>query len=612
MRRSNPGAKGFAALTPNDWVSFVYLAVAVGIVPLIVRLALVSPNADEQALFLMEELVFDIFVYNKSVLLIGATILALAAYSLFYKSQAGVAADLRSLVTFTKGTVITGMHVKLAVLLGVIFTLSAIFSDYRQSVLWGASQRFEGLAVLLCYIVVFFVACSFCRTRFNATLLLAVVAASSLVIGVLAVMQYLGRDFFLSPLGTRLAFGRFYFEGAQFTPHFIMAYSTLYNPNYLGQYAAMTLPLFVFGALAFGRRSKMCWALAALSALMLVSLLASGSSGALLALSSGVGLAFALTIIFFMRKGFTRVTLIGLGAALAATAAVAVIPVVNYNILRMIDRFASGTDVEGFFFRDAAVGSGFASVTTRYGELRLELDEAETGIELSFQGERLAPLDVFAAEEDPNLRESIFSVPYIGYVSVVTSGSVVVLLVRHAAFNFLAGPEGEFFMLTAVGEVVDINQPVPSIGFEGFETFGSSRGYIWSRTLPVVLAAPLLGYGPDAFSFAFPQHDILGKLHFHDKPYILVDKPHNIYLQFAVNTGILSAMALIALIALFGLRAVWRIFTDSAQTNFTMFMRLGLLVGMFVFAVSGLSTDSNVNTSPVFWGLLGMGYALID
>jgi len=581
-------------------------------VPLIVRLALVNVNADEYAASHIGEQVFDVFVYNKSVVLIGATLLAAAAYALFYNSQNGALADLRSLFTFKKGDVLAGLHVKLALLLGVIFVTSAIASDYRYAVLWGATQRFEGLAVLLSYIVIFFAARSFCRTRFKAVIMLIIVAVSSLVIGVLAVLQYVGRDFFLSPLGTRLAFGQFYREGASFDAHFVMAYSTLYNPNYLGQYAAMILPLFVFGALALGRRSKLGWALAALCPLMLVSLLASGSSGALLALSSGVGLAFVMLIAFFMRKGFTRITLIGLGAAIAATVAVSLIPVVNYNILRMIDRFAGGTDVEAFFFRDIAVGGGFASITTRYGELRISIDEAEAGLYLSFSGERLEPSEVTVADADANLSESIFNVPYAGRVALITSGSVIVFSTRNTAINFYVRQDGEFFVLTATGEVVDIDEPVPALGFEGHEAFGSSRGHIWSRTLPVVLAAPLLGYGPDAFSFAFPQHDLLGKLHFHDDPYIIIDKPHNIYLQFAVNTGIISALVLTVLIALFGLRAMWRIFMDSSQTTFTMYLRLGLLVGMFVFAVSGLSTDSNVNTSPVFWGLLGMGYAHVD
>ncbi|MCL2618133.1 MAG: O-antigen ligase family protein [Defluviitaleaceae bacterium] len=590
--------------TLNDWISLVYLTIAVGIVPLIVRVALVGVPAAEQEAFGFPPQMVDVFVYNKSAVLIVSTIAALAVYLLFYTGKNGVFTDLRALAAFPKGRVLAGLHVKLALLLCVLYALSAVFSDYREIVLRGATSRFEGLPVLIAYVVVFFAAVSFCRA--HSRLMLAVAAVSAAVIGVLSLGQMAGRDFFLTPGGARLAFGQFYEPGGTFTAEFTMAYASLYNPNYLGAFAAMMIPVFVFGAAAFGRRSVWCYALAALAAVMLASLIGSGSSGALFAFSAGAVVAFGLTAAYFLRKGFTKRAVIGLAAVLAAAAAVSAIPTVNYNIIRMVQRFGQGTAIQYNFFRDIAIGDGFVSVETRYGDLRLN-SRGGADTYLSFNGEIQHGSDT----QTNGVREQTFSVPYIGHVSTFSGGGVIVLVVRQSTIPLFVTPEGRFYVMGASGEFIDINVPVPAIGFAGHETFGSSRGYIWSRTIPVMLAAPLLGYGPDAFAFAFPQHDIPGKALFFDNPSIIVDKPHNIFFQYAVNTGMLSALILAGLIALFGLRAVHRIFTDTAQDNALLFMRIGLVSAVFIFMVSGMSTDSNVNTSPVFWGLLGMGYGLI-
>ena len=46
-----------------------------------------------------------------------------------------------------------------------------------------------------------------------------------------------------------------------------------------------------------------------------------------------------------------------------------------------------------------------------------------------------------------------------------------------------------------------------AIGFEGKEKLSSSRGYIWSRTIPLLDECLITGYEPDTFVFIFPQND---------------------------------------------------------------------------------------------------------
>lgn len=612
--------KRLRAFEATDWISLAYLTIAAGVTPLVVRMQLVSVNADELALFPGPPHVFDVFSYNKAMLLVGATIVALLAYAITFKGQGNILKDIKLLSGLERsglerasakscGLFGAMLPVRLALVLGLVFVLSALVSSYGSIVLWGAYQRYEGLIVLLCYVAVFLSAMHFCRNRTGQLLFIGILAASALVIGILAVFQVAGRDFFLTPLGARLVYGQFYTEGAQLVSGFTIAYSTLYNPNYLGQYAAFTMPIFIMAAVA-----SRCWIrrmfFAGTAVLMFVSLLASGSSGALFSLVVSVVFGFILGLGLLLRQGFRRTILLSLCGVLVLAAGIGLVPQVRADFIRMAGRFTAGTDTEGFILRDFYLGQGHVDVLTRLGELRIShpLQQAGEPPALLFEGVPV-PIRGIEMNEEISMRDTFYDVPGLGEVMVRDVENIVQITAAGSTFNFEFDETGGFHALTQYGGVIDLDTPIPATGFEGNEGFASSRGFIWSRTIPVVMGAPLLGYGPDTFTLSFPQHDIRGKLEFLGEPYIRVDKPHNIYLQFAVNTGLISALLLLALLALVLLRGAWLILTEKSEA-YMLFLRLGLVCAVVAFAVSGAATDSNVNTSPVFWGVLGLAYAV--
>ena len=52
----------------------------------------------------------------------------------------------------------------------------------------------------------------------------------------------------------------------------------------------------------------------------------------------------------------------------------------------------------------------------------------------------------------------------------------------------------------------------PGAIFTSHESFASSRGYIWSRTIPLLKETLFIGTGADTFVIAFPQDDYIGKI----------------------------------------------------------------------------------------------------
>ena len=97
---------------------------------------------------------------------------------------------------------------------------------------------------------------------------------------------------------------------------------------------------------------------------------------------------------------------------------------------------------------------------------------------------------------------------------------------------------------------IDVEFP-ETFGFKGKEKLGSLRGYIWSRSIPMIKDNLILGGGPDTFAFRFPQNDLIGKYYAYDTPNIVVDKPHNLYLQIALNDGFIALLAFLAIMIIY-------------------------------------------------------------
>jgi O-antigen ligase len=144
--------------------------------------------------------------------------------------------------------------------------------------------------------------------------------------------------------------------------------------------------------------------------------------------------------------------------------------------------------------------------------------------------------------------------------------------------------------------------------FDGYERAGSGRGYIWSRTLPLLKDYIFIGSGPDSFVFEFPQDDIVGKMNFMHNTYIIVDKPHNLYLQMAINSGIISLILFLIAAGYFVLVGFYKIFKG--------YLLDPLAVGIYLSIVGYLATsffnDSVVSIAPIFWIFFGYGMSKIS
>lgn len=175
--------------------------------------------------------------------------------------------------------------------------------------------------------------------------------------------------------------------------------------------------------------------------------------------------------------------------------------------------------------------------------------------------------------------------------------------------------DGSSFTLIGPGAYpYDYTKPSPSSPLlEGREFFGSSRGYIWQKTLPLAGDALLVGYGADTFWMLFPQYDLLGKVNYFHKNTIMVDKAHSLYLQLWLSFGGIAVALFLAMAGLFAFKALKKLRSErdrAAAWSWQQQVLTGLLGLVGAYLLAGVGNDSVIGTGVVYWALLGAGMVI--
>ncbi len=505
----------------------------------------------------------------------------------------------------------------------VFVILSYVFSDYKEFSLYGYNDRFEGTLILLCYMVMLFFVINSIHTERSVKWLIYPLGVSSALLGILGLSQGLGRDFFQTDIGKKLITPRYFWEHTDsltFTFQNKEIYQTVYNINYVSFYLTLLIPLF---GMLFIREKKLAkkivWGL--LFALLVYNLIGSKSSGGL----AGMFVAVLIAVIVLNRK------------LLDWKKSVLILIVITIAIGGItFDRWFS--ELSGAFNSMITTSSAMEGKSEKEGpapgSVRPHIDYFETlddAVHLSLNGEELriniTRLDDGTAEgiilkdkEDnplplrPIEDKSTFSIederfrPYatITYASSEDQYYVLVNTVN-MQWAFAITDDGMYYS-NQLGNLVKLEK-IPAIGWENNLGFGSGRGYIWSRTLPMMKETILLGHGADTYCVYFPHKDYAGKYNAGWEINKIVDKPHNMYMGMAIGTGLISMLSLIVLWAIYIIQS-FKLYLRTEFDSFNAFVGAGIFFGICGFLVSGLVNDSSVSVMPMFYGLLGTGIAI--
>jgi O-antigen ligase len=575
----------------GSWHSLIPLVFLVAIVPLIVFCKVITLKGASYAFWVGSKQNYDFFSYNKMVWILISTGAAIA--TLIIRMLSGKLKIKKIWLYIPMGAY------------SFFVIISALLSKYKDVSLIGFTDRYEGMFVILSYIIIMFITINMVENEKHVKILLYALLASATVMGILGVFQYFNMDIFQTAFGKSLILPSKYENLAdkiKFTLGPRTVYGTLYHYNYMGSYMAMLTPL-AFVLFIYSKNKKMKIVFGAIALLMAFNLFACRSRAGI------VGGSFALLMFVIVSwKAVIRQWKILIAAVLGV--------VVIFIGANAVTKGGIATRISSIFWdierndnlqathgiKDIVVGSNSIKIMDTSAILTAKV----SGQELHFEDENGNVLHAQIKNGEITLKNEKYS-KYKFYMEKQKGYNVLRMVIENDKMDFAVTPEG-FKYIAGNGVLVD-PKPVEKFGFEGREKMGSSRAYIWSRSLPLLKHTIVAGYGPDTFAIYFPQYDYIGKLKAYGTASIIVDKPHNLYLQNAINTGVFSLISLLILFIGYFVQSVKAYFNNKFE-NFYSIAGLAIFTAICGYLGAGFFNDSVVSVAPVFWVLLGLGTAI--
>lgn len=510
--------------------------------------------------------------------------------------------------------------------------LSYIASDYKDVALYGWNDRFEGTLTLLSYMVMLFYVVNTVQTEKNVKWILNVLAVTSSLLSFLGISQALGHDFFRTTIGKKLITPSWFWDrvdSLHFTFENNEIYQTVYNINYVSFYLTLLIPIFgllfihsIVKGTGEAFYKKIIWG--ALFALLLFNLIGSASSGGIL----GMAVVVLIALVVLNKRIITW---------WKPVCILLILTVLTGGIT--IDRWAP--EISGSVKRALNIyntqpltnlAGGTPVTTNKEGQTKHKFTMVTSGdaIVLGYQGEEI----IFQTyPDDPSslaikdLKENKIAIKSVGtdtlkyqidderysWITVRPAkddneNNYIIIGTDEQEWNFRLTENGPKYY-TPSKALIDLRQ-IPSYGWENNPKFGSGRGYIWSRTIPMFKSTILLGHGADTYCIYFPQDDYVGKYTlFSDNPNIIVDKPHNMYFGYIIGTGLISVLALLALWFTYIVQS-FLIYFRRKFNDYLSFAGAGVFLGICGFLTTAFVDDSSVSVMPMFYGLLGTGIAI--
>ena len=578
--------------------AFIYIPffLVLTLIPLLTFAHKYTNRLDTYAWYSTNDVNYDFFLYWKAIFLMITGILALCLFLYFICKN-------KTYNPFAKHTF---FFVPLFIYL-VFALISACLAMEKIFSFFGGAEQFEGFFVLLTYVVMTCYAVYFVQAEKDIEVIYHFLMVGTGLLAAIGAFQFLGLDFYQSKLGQGLItlleptlWGKslkFNFESGR-------SYASLYNPNYIGSYVALLLPVVVFGAGVL----KKLWEktiMGVIAVFLLLSLIGSESMTGYLALFLTL-ILFAIILIPKMKNHKKQAIFLAAGLLLACCALVIVKhDVVKYGINKMVNFQRNDYSVKKIVNSDKGL-----EVTTDNGAFYIQFESSGKQVNFALKDAEGKKLEARTSGKSSDI---IVDKRFYGFVITVNEYSVgnkqlvgFTLGKDGRAWNFIPANNKYYYynVFNRVDRIVDVK----GIGFENTQHFGSRRGYIWSRTLPLLGNSFFWGCGPDNFILTFPNNDYVGLAN-NNYTGQIVTKPHNMYLQMAVQTGVISLIAFLVFYIIYFVRSVKLYYRVKAYGMWEK-TGMGILLGTFGYMITGLANDSTVTVAPIFWTLLGIGVAV--
>ena len=589
---------------------------------------------------------------------------------------------------------------------GIFIILSTIFAQNRNLALSGMPGEMENMWTLFAYLTTCIFGYWYLTTVEKKHSLIYISLSGTFAMGIVFLLQFMGMDPFLALL-------------EKYNAVLVMdgIYGGFYNPNYLGSYAVLVLPLLATLLITFRKNKPLSILIIVNLALTLFGLMGSKSSGGIIGLVAIIGFVF-LFIVFkklhlTANTFFVTTTILIIAAGTVATGFISHASETGqflYSPLEAIytcdDRLSihyngniydlkvnytdtdfqvnctsNGTKVDAistandsyiyqhfavrpitlpevndknvfgityntttWFFTNDTIDGTYHYITTtgnlaqnttdRIWELPILHKDLEAiytyddYLEIHYDNEvyfltteysdtyfHVTCMTEYNEIIKPTLVNNAYIYPFFTIVPYRLSNQDNIIAFeltygKNSWFYTNDTADGTYYVITASEGFDKITAENTSSGIllSNLPRFLTGRGYIWSYAIPMLQDTLFIGYGPDNFAIHFPNHDFIEALRSgFSSTYI--SKPHNMYLQIAIQTGLPSLLSFFAFYLLYFVQSIKIYFVTTLNTKHSL-IGFGIFLGTIGYLIVGLVNDSTITVAPFFWLLFGMGYAM--
>ncbi len=578
----------------------ICLGIVAGFLPLLVLGKAYSNHLQENPWFLNQDTSYDFFLYWKGQGLILISLILMLIGTYYVISHKGTVA----IKTSRDRQVLCLILIYLLGVLG-----SVLRSAYKRESIRGGYEQWEGGIILLCYGILVFMGYFFIRNRASMVIFLRTTVAGAWILSLIGVLQFMGLDLFRGKLG------QWFMNVTLPTPlHFSFnfglgrVYATLYNPNYIGSYVAVLLPLFLYEMFQEAQKEKgtmlnQLFSVLAASGMSFLAIMLVGSQS----LTGAVAVILELLVLsgkflYDRRKHKKEIAmytgvLVIVGCVLLGSQ----FPRVRSGLTKLFVVKPNYGFIEQMYSKDNTLYMELengksctlqTSKETEAGEGMVTLvgkTEGRTIFQTKIQRnqEYITPADTF---ERMHIRWTV--------------NNELKIQTKYSREYKVIMPEAKegFRCKNGMARVAHLRK-IPKAGFKRSQKAFSRRGYIWSRTIPLLKNYLILGAGPDQFVRIFPNDDYVGKVNNGFSGQIIT-KPHNLFLQIWCQTGLISLLAYLALWILALKSGMERIRRQTEKAE--KYREFLLVLALTGYQIAGLINDSIICVAPIYWILVGI------
>lgn len=582
-----------------EYILLMPLMMLIMIVPLIVRARLLELEGLELANWTGNSIQLDYFSYYKSV---AVMILSYGAFILMMLLKLFNQVEIRKSLYY------------IPVCIYIILTgLSYAFSEDPLVSARGFIELFQGVVVLISYMLIMVYALNVVKKDWHLLALTFAFIFVGVMVFIVGFTQYFGFDLLRTSFAHYFMFPEnlaFYADNIDYRFGKYTIYGTMYNSNFVGSFAALMVP-FALTLYLFVQK-RLYLVLTGLFVLMMVFTgLGSNSRAGIVGVSAGL-IVFVILFRARLKEKYLRTLSIFL---LVIIQSVAMNVVSEGRIFGEFSKLSLSNEWERIEeigesrvkFNDLIFEEDRILILTEAQSIAVSYNETD-GYHVEDLEGNTVPMIV---DEDGTF--TLEGYEFSGTINQTINDedqvtqTALLITMYHQNFAFYQGDER--LMMSGTGGASEIEYPEVFSPLIGYERFASSRGYIWSRSIPLLFDQLLLGEGPGMYAISFPQHDYIGKINGLSTYSIIVDKPHNLYLQIGIETGLLSLLAFTGLFIMYTVDTL-KLFLMKKIYTFRDFLGIGMFVSVISYLAAGMFNDQIVSVAPLFYVMAGLGFAV--